>query len=455
MTNLSTIVYVLLPHPSEPLVLTQNGSGDMDLPNLVTNDWVGPWDTYRLKPMIEEKIGFPINILLCVARHWDEASNRLYCIQLLESRSETLPNGALWQSLETILASTTMPAAIQGGLQRWQNEETSDIIPKQRAPWALPGWYTQAENWIVEQVSQLGRGTVQEIKPIKSWSISCVLKVITETGQLYFKVARDLPLFVNEGAVLTFLAELYPGRVPHPIAVHPDWGWMLLDDFGSGPEGDIPLGERARLMQDFARLQIDSTQNVGVLLAAGCRDRRLDVLLSQIDPLVNDELILRPLNQDEREKLQQTAPRLRELLVELISFPIPYAILHGDLHSGNVIPQEDTFLYFDWTDAAISHPFFDMIHIFSEEDEAHKNTLLEAYLRPWETRYSKSDVRSAWKLASVLYGFYHAVSYQYIAHGIEELVRSELNFAYYFLRKLLAGLQRLDADQNHDIEERI
>jgi hypothetical protein len=58
--------------------------------------------------------------------------------------------------------------------------------------------------------------------------------------------------------------------------------------------------------------------------------------------------------------------------------------------------------------------------------------------------YSKTDVRRAWELASALYGFYHAVSYQYIAHGIEELVRSELNFAYYFLRKLLAGLDQLE-----------
>ena len=170
----------------------------------------------------------------------------------------------------------------------------------------------------------------------------------------------------------------------------------------------------------------------------------MEVLLSQIEPLLHDEIVLGPLNSEEREKLRQVGPRLRELIAELFSLPIPYALLHGDLHTGNIIPHQDAFLYFDWTDAAVSHPFFDMIRIFGEEDEAKKHTLQDAYLSAWEMYYSKTDVRRAWELASALYGFYHAVSYQYIAHGIEELVRSELNFAYYFLRKLLAGLDQLE-----------
>lgn len=444
MTSWTTTVYALLPHPSRPLVLAQNGQGERDLPSLVLNEVVGPWDTYRLKPMLEEKLGEPLNILLCVARQWDEESGQLYSVQLLEPRSEILSPEAVWQPLETILQNMVMPAVLREGLQRWQGEETSGIIPERRAPWALPGWYSQAENWIVEQVSQLERGTVKAIKPVKSWSISCVLKVITEQGLLYFKVARDLPLFVNEGLVLTGLASLYPGRVPSPISVHPEHGWMLLDDFGDPPGRDLPLAEQARLMQDFARLQIGSSERIQSLLAWGCKDRRLEVLLSQIEPLLHDEIVLGPLNSEEREKLRQVGPRLRELIAELFSLPIPYALLHGDLHTGNIIPHQDAFLYFDWTDAAVSHPFFDMIRIFGEEDEAKKHTLQEAYLSAWEMYYSKTDVRRAWELASALYGFYHAVSYQFVAHGIEELVRSELNFAYYFLRKLLAGLDQLE-----------
>lgn len=445
MTNWSTTVYALLPHPNQPLVLAQDASGKIDLPCAFHDAQVWPSDTDLLKSMLEEKIGAPINILCYVARHADPESKRMYIIQLVEPRSEALPSDALWQPVETILQTTAMPAVLRDGLQRWQDEQTCGVVPQRRAPWALPGWYSQVENWIHEQVLLLGRGPVQAIEPIKSWSLSCVLKVITESGLLYFKVARDLPLFVNEGAVLRWLADLYPGRVPLPIAVHPSEGWMLLDDLGDPPEGDIPLAEQMRLVQDFAQFQIDASDQIELLLAAGCKDRRLQVMLSQIESLFNDEIALGPLDADERTKLQQSAPRVRELLTRLTALSIPYSILHGDLHTGNVIPQADSFLYFDWTDAAISHPFFDMIHIFREEEEAKKNALQEAYLRVWEAHFPKDDVHRAWELASVLYGFYHAVSYQSIARGIEEVAWSELNFAYYFLRRLLSGLQRLDA----------
>lgn len=438
-------MYALLPHPNQPLVLAQNGLQGMELPNFVIHEAVGYWDTFRLKPLLDEKIGVPVNILRYVARHQDEESHRIYSIQLLEPRTETLPVDAIWQPVDAVLVSETMPSTLREGLQRWQYEQQSGILPERRALWALPGWYTRAENWIVEQSSRLERGLVQEIQPVKSWSISCVLKVRTETGLLYFKVARDLPLFANEGLVLTCLAGLYPDRIPLPIAVQPEEGWMLLDDFGDAPDAGLSLEERARLLQDFARLQIDSSAKVEVLLAAGCKDRRLDVLLSQIEPLLNDDVAIGPLNPPEREELQQVGPRLRDLIMELIALPIPYSILHGDLHGGNVIPHKNSFLYFDWTDAAVSHPFFDMIHIFGVEDDSQKVMLQDAYLQPWEEYYAKEDVRRAWELASALYGFYHAVSYQYIARGIEELVRSELNFAYYFLRKLLSGLRQLDS----------
>lgn len=337
-----------------------------------------------------------------------------------------------------------MPSALNEGLARWQIEQRSGVIPERRAPWALPGWHAEAERWIADQVPRLGRGAIRSIDPIKSWSISCVLKVVSESGVLYFKVSRDLPLFVNEGPVMTRLAELYPDRLPAPLALAPELGWMLLDDFGDPPGGDAPLDLQARLMRDFARIQIDSSQKIEALLAAGCKDRRFDVLLSQIEPLLDDELVLALLTHEERAQLKQIAPRLRELIAALISLPIPVALLHGDLHSGNVVLHENSLLYFDWTDAAVSHPFFDMIHIFMEEDEAKRTELQESYLLAWEERYPKADVRRAWELASALYGLYHAVSYQYIAHGIEELVQPELNFAYHFLRKLLEGVQRLD-----------
>jgi len=444
MTDWTTFLYALLPHPDELLVLAKSDTNGSTLPNIAHNERVGSPNTQLMQPLFAELIGVPINILGWVAFQREEEAHQVHRIHLLELRDVALPPNAVWRPLEEILENRAMPSELHAGLVRWQPEFRSGIIPDLRAPWAIPGWHAEVERWIADQVVRLGRGPIHKIEPVKSWSISCVLKVVTETGTLYFKVPRELPLFVNEGVVLSRLAALYPDRLPVPLAIEPEHGWMLLEDFGGQPGDDADLDKQARLMQDFARLQIDSSRKIEALLGAGCKDRRLDILLSQIEPLFDDELVLGLLTLEERVQLKPIAPRLRALIAELFSLPIPVALLHGDLHAGNAILRENSFLYFDWTDAAVSHPFIDMIHIFMEEDQAKKTALQEAYLLPWEEIYPKVDVRRAWELAGALYGLYHAVSYQYIAHGIEELVRPELNFAFHFLRKLLDGIKSLD-----------
>jgi len=448
MTNWTTFIYVLLPHPTEKLVLAQATPAGLTLPLKTQPERISFVNSQVIKPMLDELTGMPVNLLHYVARHLDEAAGKTYLVFLVEPRTQTYSIDGNWEVLEKVLENSDLPKEINTGLLSWQSVFRSGVTPKRRAPWALPGWHAEMEVWVVEQLSKLERGALISIEPLKTWSISCVFKVITESGILYFKASRDLPLFVNEGVALMHLADLYPGGIPVPAALAPNRGWMLLDDFGEMPNDEVPLEQRARMMQDYARLQFDSSQKIPALLSAGCKDRRLDVLLSQIDPLLADELVLQQLNPDEREKVKQIAPRLYDLLIELTSLSIPPAILHGDLHAGNVIIKDDTFLYFDWTDAAVSHPFFDMIHIFQIENEPHRMALQEAYLSIWEQSFSEADVRRAWELASVLYGFYHAVSYQYIARGIEDLVVSELNFAHFFLRNLLVGLEQLDSLQS-------
>ena len=446
MAGWTTFLYVLLPHPDQSLILTQRVSAKTMLPNMACDAriWAGKTDV--LKPLLETLTGAPVNIVRYVARHLDEEMYQSYIIFLLELRGEALPPNGFWQPLEKVLEDSGMPSVLHNGLIRWQQEQASGVIPERRAPWAIPGWHREAEHWIANQVSRLGRGPIQTIEPVKSWSISCVLKVTSAMGILYFKASRDLPLFVNEGTFLARLVGLYPDQAPVPVALAPEQGWMLLEDFGAPLGREASIDQQAQLMREFARLQIDSSQNIAALLEAGCKDRRLAALPSLIDPLFRDELVVSFLTDEEREKLKVEVPQLRAMVDELIALPIPAALLHGDLHAGNVVLRNNSFLYFDWTDAAISHPYFDMIHIFLEEDDVKRTALQETYLSVWEEHYSKADVHRAWALAGALYALYHAVSYQYIAHGIEELVQSELNFAYYFLRKLIESIERRDAN---------
>jgi len=452
MTDWTTTLYALVSHGAEPLVLAQrDGARDL-LPRIQVARRVWASATGQIASLFAEALGVPVHVLRCLALHTDEEAHLITHVHLLELHMEELPADFIWIPVENILEDDGMPAAIRAGLRDWQAEQRSGRIPERRAPWATPGWSARAERWIVDQVAALGRGSIINIEPVKSWSISCVWRVNTASGIIYFKATRALPLWVNEGQIMARLAEIYPGQVPVPLAMDIPAGWMLLDDFGNVIDEDTALDLQVRMMQTYARLQIDSAPRVEALLAAGCKDRRIPTWNEQLAILVNDDLILEPLKPEERAPLRERfitrLPRLKTLMLELDALPIPPALVHGDLHSGNVVFDAKQIVFFDWTDAAVSHPFIDMLHIFQEEDGEKQIVLREAYLAVWEEAYPKDIVRRVWALAQVLFGLYHAISYYYIVHGIEPSTQLELNAATFYLQFALNHLEKYDEDKS-------
>jgi hypothetical protein len=450
MTDWTTILLALVPHPHQPLVLAQLAGTRLVLPRMVHPARIWASDTLTLTPLFAALVGEPINILRWVAFHRDEGMQTTFQIHLLEPREKTILIPALWQPLDSILEGDEMPAALHEGLARWQAEQRSGLIPEQRAPWGILGWQAEVKHWIGAQVNDLGWGAIQSIDSIKSWSISFVLRVNTEAGVLYFKATRELPLWVNEGLFQTRLAEMYPGQIPVPIAMNTNEGWMLLEDFGEPLGNDAPLELQTRMLQDFAHMQLVSSYHIAQLFAASCKDRRLRLLGNQLDSLVMDDIIFYPVEAEKcallRAKFEVSLPRFKDLIAQLDALPIPPTIIHGDLHAGNVVLRNDRIVFFDWTDAAISHPFVDMIHIFQEKDDETRAVLQEAYLSVWEGYFLKESVRNAWALAQVVFGLYHAVSYYYIAHGIEPSVRSELNAAWFYIQFALDQLEKYDEE---------
>ena len=199
---------------------------------------------------------------------------------------------------------------------------------------------------------------------------------------------------------------------------------MLTADFGPARLPDAGIDVFEEILGRYARLQIASATRVDELLAAGCLDRRLDVLARHVDALLGDADTLSYLKPDEVRELHTLGPRLKELCAELARYEVPMALVHGDLHTGNIAAQGGHYTIFDWTDACVAHPFFDLATIlysagrFPDIPDA-RARMRDAYLSHWTAFAPMERLREAADLADTLGTLHQAVSYQHIVANLE------------------------------------
>ncbi|MEV8375375.1 aminoglycoside phosphotransferase family protein [Kribbella sp. NPDC056861] len=278
--------------------------------------------------------------------------------------------------------------------------------------WTRPGWYAEALPWIDEQLGTAGTPRTGVPEQVRSWGLSNVLRCPTATGDVYFKAlahsstirpvrADALPLlFAHEPLLLQRLSEARPGEVPVPIAIDEQRAWMLLPDLGRllAQESDISVWTEA--LRGHARLQRGFVGQTEQLFSLSCVDRRLAVLDDAIDQLLGPNPATDRLEPSERRKLSRRAKQLREAIIELTAIGVPETLLHGDLHPRNLAVRDGQVLAFDWTDAAVSHPFLDLVTFIEKRSPLSTDPrVTDAYLAEWEDYASPADLRRALELA--------------------------------------------------------
>jgi len=303
-----------------------------------------------------------------------------------------------------------------------------------------------------EQLAARGTPCVGPVSQVKTWGISCVLRAHTTAGDVYFKAASTRALFADEPALTAALAALYPAHVPLPLNIDHARGWMLLADFG--PTLDATAGRddpaaRADWLGAFGQLQRASAGRVDAFLRLGCQDRRLHRLAAQVDPLLGDTAALASLDGVEVARLRALGPRLRAMCGALAGYGVPQTLVHGDLHSGNIAVREGAYLYFDWTDGCVAHPFFDLLIVRYEAEQAARGDgkneewadLLEGYLASWTAYEPLERLREAWTLAEPLGHLHQAISYWRICASLEPAQRDFDGELPERLRRLLGTLR--------------
>ena len=198
----------------------------------------------------------------------------------------------------------------------------------------------------------------------------------------------------------------------------------------------------AATIDAVAALQVQSVGHIDALLAAGCLDRRPDRLAAQIPVLLDQVRAFSNLAPDELAALEAAAPQLAAWCDELAQAAVPPTLLHGDLHDRNITMRAGQPLIFDWSDACIAHPFFDLATLLDTEYlDAHpleQAALRDRYLAHWTAYGAPDELRRIADRAAPLGLLHQAVSYAGIIRSSEPALAWECSFGLnYFVRQLL------------------
>ena len=181
----------------------------------------------------------------------------------------------------------------------------------------------------------------------------------------------------------------------------------------------------AAAIRALARIHIGSVGRAAELVECGCPKRALEALPDELDPLLLETLPLcASLDSAVPDEVVRAVHARREGLFAdaalLAASGVPATLVHGDFHADNVIisSHDASPVIIDWTDGALSHPFFDLLIFLrgraAKRVAAHREALVHAYLSEWAEAGAGSagNLHESFAVAQRLAPLYHAGSYR-------------------------------------------
>jgi hypothetical protein len=416
------ICYCLIPEPSTGRVLLVRTPEGWTLPVVEHRD---DWFAHEAC-VVARDLGRRLGIHLTALREMHQAGVRL-CELENHDDDWRLPGAAQWVNERQSRGLRLVPPGQRVLLRTWFQQELRRRPPVTRAPWERRGWYAEALAWIREQLAGLRlkpAGPVEQFKT--AWACSCILRVPTTTGDLYFKAVYARP--PREAAVVAELARRWPRHVPRLRAVDHERGWMIADDFGPGRLGPLALERWENALRLFGRLQRGCSNNLQVWSDMGCPDRRPEMLVRSMAEVLDDPILEQAdphdrLSTRERKQLLARRACLRRECLELADSGIPVSIMQQDFRDGNIAVHNRTYLFYDWSDTVLSHPFFSacrfLEYVPGTPDRTNHRARLstrirherlrDAYLDSWTACGSRERLRKVFQTAQSLNPLYQAV----------------------------------------------
>jgi aminoglycoside phosphotransferase (APT) family kinase protein len=267
------------------------------------------------------------------------------------------------------------------------------------------------------------------------WSMSAVVRIPCDPAPVWFKAACEH--FHAEPALTRLVAEMLPGHAPRTIATDDDRAWVLTEDIAGADENALPEGIGPQTARVLATLQLRSLDHLAEIDAAGVPVRDLGLTGQQLDEILADSVELGELTTDELDAARGVRDDAQALLTELGSLGVPDTLVHGDFHPGNVAHDGDSLVLYDWSDAAVSHPFLDVVLLGSRLPEPEQAAAHAAYAEVWQAAYPGIDTARGLELAEHANTIYQMVTFEQIQRAQEDASSWEMHGV---VARMLRGL---------------
>lgn len=407
-------IVALVPRPGRPEILVRAGGADrLTLPTTAIE---GEFRTTAAVSAAEALLG-PLPPVLRVGHRTSHSDGEPTFVAIeLEAMGGEPPDGFAWAAWTRVLDAQNDGTAIRPALGAWIERQTTGPAPLE-PPWAHPGWFARASAWMIARLDALGIGILAPPRLEYTWGISMVLRAPTSAGDVYLKATS--PVFAREAVLTARLAEATPELVTPVLAIEPDEGWLLMSDLGGEPLGDLPDDRWEPGLEVYGQIQRAWSGRTLELATAGAETRALADLAEASRTLADHEPLADEFSPDERAAWIAAIPDLIRACERLDALGPAPTISHGDLHPWNVASTPAGPRIFDWSDAAIAHPFLDLaVYATRPKDVARRRALRAVYLEGWRTHLEPDALEEAGELAIVVGSLYQVESYRRILTGL-------------------------------------
>ena len=347
-----------------------------------------------------------------------EADCCFYDVMACLEKDQLEPEECVWCSADP-LAQGLLPEDTLEAVRSAINTMREYVNAPATGPFGRPGWLQDISGRAGKDIEPLGLRLSGQFKQFNSSPTFALVRFETDGPAIWLKAVGEPN--IREFPITQAIAELFPKYAPAVISTMPEChGWLSpeIEGMELSQTRDPRHWESAAFA--LARLQIDSIGKQHVLLNAGARDLRAEVLVRVVEPfllvmtqLMDEQLSVPPVRLTKAE-ISSLGGELQRAFSLLRDSGIPETLGHLDLGPGNIIASPEGCRFLDWAEAYVGFPFCSFEYLrrhfqrYLGMDRHLEVRLIAAYTKPWLAVAAPETIAIAQTLAPMLAVFFFA-----------------------------------------------